>query len=162
MGAIISTCGKYRYVLTRSADLFNTERVPALFVMLNPSKADAKENDPTITRCIGFANRWDCGGLTVVNLYAYRATKPKDLWKVIDPIGSENEAHLRAQLVIYGDAVCAWGNNAKKERVDEFLTLAKELGTRLWCFELTKLGQPRHPLYIKATQKLIRYKERAQ
>lgn len=159
MGAIISTCGLYRYVLTRGADLFNTQRMPALFVMLNPSTADATIDDPTIRRCMGFSKKWDCAGLTVVNLYALRATKPKELWEAKDPVGPDNETNLRLQLIIHGDAVCAWGNNAKQWRVNEFLKLASELETRLWCFGLTKAGQPKHPLYMKLNQPLIRYKE---
>lgn len=50
--------------------------------MLNPSTADAEIDDPTITRCIGFAKSWGFGGLMVGNLWAYRATDPKELKKI--------------------------------------------------------------------------------
>ena len=80
MSAIISACGQYRYQLTREAhDQFAT-RGPALFIMLNPSTADAELDDPTIRRCRGFAKAWDCAGIVVANLYALRATDPAALW----------------------------------------------------------------------------------
>jgi hypothetical protein len=58
--------------------------------MLNPSTADGKEDDPTIRRCIGFAKSWGNGSLEVVNLFGFRATDPKELLEVKDPIGPEN------------------------------------------------------------------------
>lgn len=158
MSAIISECGKYRYQLTRDADLF-VERSPALFVMLNPSKADAEHDDPTITRCKGFARLWGCAGLTVVNLYGFRATDPKDLFCAEDPVGPLNNFHLRNALTIHRDAVCAWGNNAREDRVREFIALARHAGARLWHFGLTKKGQPWHPLFVRANQPLERWNE---
>jgi hypothetical protein len=73
--ATISDCGRYRYTLGRTW----SDEPPVLFVMLNPSTADADVDDNTISKCIGFAKRWGHGGITVVNLYAWRATNPKEL-----------------------------------------------------------------------------------
>ena len=75
--AKISECGNYRYWLTRESELEHPGRGTALFIMLNPSTADASEDDPTIRRCRGFAKSWECAGLTVANLYALRSTNPK-------------------------------------------------------------------------------------
>ena len=84
--AVISKCGAYRYSLTRK-----WSDAPLLsFVMLNPSTADAKEDDPTIRRCIGFARREGAGGLIVANLYALRSSSPEALWAARDPIGPQN------------------------------------------------------------------------
>lgn len=93
--AVLSTCGRYRYRLTRT---WSQNRPPATFIMLNPSTADAHEDDKTIRRCIGYARRWGLGGLVVVNLYGYRSTNPDELWKVEDPVGPDNDHHLRAVL----------------------------------------------------------------
>ncbi len=107
-GAVISDCGKYRYTLERE---WMTGQGTCLFVMLNPSTADASEDDPTIRRCIGFAQRWGYQRLTVGNLFAYRATDPLGLREVpLDvAIGPENDDHLcdlshGASLI-----VAAWG-----------------------------------------------------
>lgn len=107
--AIISDCGRYRYQLGRTW----SDGPIARFIMLNPSTADATEDDPTIRRCISFAKREGAGAISVVNLFAFRATKPADMMKATDPIGPENNDHLRewvghefgfAKLVI-----AAWG-----------------------------------------------------
>ena len=85
MSAIISACGQYRYQLTREAhDQFAT-RGPALFIMLNPSTADAELDDPTIRRCRGFAKAWDCAGIVVANLYALRLAESIGLAKDFGP-----------------------------------------------------------------------------
>ena len=146
--AYISLDGRYRYWLSRRWG--NSDA--AVFVMLNPSTADALVDDPTIRRCVGFAKDWGCGGVFVVNLYAYRATKPADLWTAADPVGPDNDANLTvaAEWAADYDAplIAAWGANAKPDRVARVLALPG-MG-RLQCLGVTKAGQPRHPLYLRA------------
>lgn len=155
MTAIISQCGTYRYLLTRQADFTNPERSTALFIMLNPSTADATIDDPTIRRCRGFARFWDCNGIAVANLYALRATNPKELWSHADPVGPQNDNHLQRLAREYGDIVCAWGSNAKPERVAFVVSLLRENKARLFCLGTTKDGSPRHPLYVRGDQPLV-------
>ena len=159
MSAKISECGRYRYLLTRPPESMLAERGTALFIMLNPSTADAEIDDPTIRRCRGFARDWGCNGLTVANLYAFRATDPSELWKQDDPVGPENNEQLYALAKEYGDVVCAWGANAKTERAQEVVRILEGAGARLWCLGTTKSGAPRHPLYIKADQPLVEFRE---
>ena len=66
MSAVISDCQRYRYWLERDRG----ER-PLVFVMLNPSTADAEVDDPTIRRCRRFASDNGYTGIIVVNLYAF-------------------------------------------------------------------------------------------
>ena len=155
--ALLSECGQYRYWLSRKAQSVKPERPTAMFVMLNPSTADAETNDPTIRRCQGFANSWRCNGLIVANLYALRSTDPKNLWSATDPIGPENDYWLKNLATEHFDVVCAWCAKARTDRVDRFLELMEGVVVRLWCLGTTKAGAPRHPLYIKADQKLIRW-----
>lgn len=157
MSAIISPCGQYRYLLTRPTEVQQPERDAALFLMLNPSTADATVDDPTIRRCLGFAKAWGCKGLAVANLYALRSTSPKGLWHHDDPIGPENDAWLGRLAAEYGDVICAWGANAKADRVNEVASILVSAGSRLWCLGTTKTGAPRHPLYIRADQPLARW-----
>lgn len=133
------------------------DKPAALFVMLNPSTADAEQDDKTIRRCRGFARDWGCAGITVANLYAYRATKPAKLWLADDPVGPDNDNHLRELAKEYGEVVCAWGADAKQERVDQVVEIFRKAGTRLRCLGVTKSGAPRHPLYIKADQPLTEW-----
>lgn len=161
MSAIISECGKYRYLLTRDSEVAAPDRGTALFLMLNPSTADATLDDPTIRRCRSFARAWGCAGLSVANLYAFRATRPADLWQADDPIGPDNDALLGRLAAEYGDIVCAWGANAKTDRVLAVAETLINAGARLWCFGTTKDGQPRHPLYVKGDTQLIPWSPKA-
>ena len=66
----------------------------AMFIGLNPNKADEILDDPTIRRCMTFAQAWGYDALCMTNLFAFRATKPTDMLAALDPIGSENDKHL--------------------------------------------------------------------
>jgi hypothetical protein len=147
--AIFSDCEDYRYALTRQWASDNSRR--AVFVMLNPSTADERDNDPTIARCIGFAQRERCGSLTVVNLFALRATDPSVLRVHPDPVGPENDEMIRASCTTGSPLViCAWGvMGAWQNRdvtVSAMLLLAGVPLVRLG--PTTSGGHPRHPLYL--------------
>jgi hypothetical protein len=147
-GATFDPTGAYRYHLWREWD---AARPAVTFIMLNPSSADAGRDDPTIRRCIGFARSWGYGRLEVVNLFAYRASSPRELFAASDPVGPVNEAYLARAA---GDIVVAWGNHGTNaaERASE---VAAAEDAR--CLGLTALGQPRHPLYVAATVTPVRY-----
>jgi hypothetical protein len=143
--AVFDTTRRYRYRLTRSW----APGAAVAFVMLNPNLADAERDDPTIRRAIGFAKAWGFGELVVVNLFAWRCRDPRDLARVPDPIGPDNDAHL-ADLP--PDVVVAWGNHgALRGRGADIL---RRLG-QVACLGRTKSGHPRHPLYIRADQERI-------
>lgn len=154
-GAVISDCGRYRYALVRR---WAQDGRIATFVMLNPSTADAEVDDPTILRCIGFARRWGCNSMHVVNLYALRSKDPKALWAAEDPVGPENDRYLASHGMAAASAghllVAAWGANAKADRVEQVLQLPG-FNTKLMCLGTTKDGAPRHPLYIKSDWPLV-------
>ena len=148
--ARLSECGRYRYWLGRIWD----EADSLVFVMLNPSTADAAIDDPTIRRCMAFARREGYGGISVLNLYALRSPDPKALLTCEDPVGPENDGYLRLTLEEQArrghPVIAAWGTNAKRERVVDVLTLA---GGVFWgCLGTTKDGHPRHPLYVRGDQ----------
>lgn len=143
--AILSSDRIYRYWLLRRWGRGSL----ATFVMLNPSTADASQDDPTIRRCIGFAKSWGMAGIAVVNLYALRATNPADLWMADDPVGPRNDGHLEAAATISGGpVVAAWGSNARADRIERVLALQGM--DRLQALGVTTAGQPRHPLYLRA------------
>jgi len=156
--AIISDCGKYRYRLSRKWG----EGKACLFIMLNPSTADADRDDPTIRRCLGFARSWGCEQLYVVNLFAVRATDPKDMKLASDPVGVDNMRHIKetADLVTHqhvmepdkkGIVVCAWGGNGSYMGQSEtVLGWLESEGVTPMYLALTNAGQPKHPLYLKS------------
>lgn len=150
-GADISPCGRYRYRLWRTWD---ASVRPAVFVMLNPSTADGRDDDPTIRRCIGFARGWGAGGIVVVNLYAWRATDPKELAAArtagCDIQGPERDVHLRAAFAQTEGIVAAWGAHAlARDAVRGVLALVPD-SARVECLGVTREGFPRHPLYLAA------------
>ena len=155
MTAQISPCGQYRYTLTRGPLTPYPDRGTALFCMLNPSTADAALDDPTIRRCRGFADRWGCNGISVVNLYALRSTDPKALWRHDDPVGPMNDYLLREAARACGGVVCAWGANARPDRVAAAVEAFRSVGAKLHCLGTTKDGHPRHPLYVRGDQTLL-------
>lgn len=150
-GALLSACGKYRYLLTR---VWKEQAPRVCFVMLNPSTADAHEDDATIRRCIGFAKSWGYGSLEVVNLYAWRATDPKDLWKAVFPVGSENDRYIQEAVRRSTFTVAAWGANAKyRHRVQR----VAEMIQNAVCLGRTKEGAPYHPLRLRADTQIEVY-----
>lgn len=153
--AWISGCGRYRYCLERRW----SNKTACVFIMLNPSTADATEDDPTIRRCIGFARLWGFGGVVVANLYAYRATDPRELRKADDPIGPENDEWL-VRLLDHPTIVCAWGAHADDDRVDAFRWLVRDNARArpLYCLGVTKHGAPKHPLYLAKGTGLIEWR----
>jgi hypothetical protein len=146
-GAELSSCKTYRYALWRRW----SDAPPVLFVMLNPSTADESQDDPTIRRCISFAKQWGHGGIIVGNLFAFRSPYPRDLQTTTDPIGPENN-HWLERLAKQSDAVVgAWGNHGRLMNRGQGVAA---LFPSMLCLGLTKLGQPRHPLYVPATTSL--------
>lgn len=157
MTAVISEDQIYRYWLERDlpwsfyvAEDVAPEAVCA-FIMLNPSTADAERDDPTIRRCKSFATALGASRLVVANLYAYRATQPRALSEVVDPVGPENDTYLRRALTAR-HVIVAWGTHAEPARIERFTTLAG--ATPLWCLGTTRSGAPRHPLYVPNTAEL--------
>jgi hypothetical protein len=133
----------------------------ACFVMLNPSTADAKNDDPTVRRCISFAKSWGYGGLVVVNIYALRATNPDDLWFANKPNHELNESHILDAARVSKLVVCAWGNEVLNdprkthERVERILL---DDGHDLYALKITSAGQPSHPLYLPGSLSPIIWK----
>lgn len=159
-GAKLSDDGVYRYQLSR-------RWAPGYllpFVMLNPSTADAELDDPTIRRCRGFAHDLGFPGFAVYNLWAYRATKPRDLFlalaRGIDVVGPENNQLLEGLFwsahFAHHPVVAAWGAHALENRVAEVLAIP-HARTQLYHLGLTAAGQPRHPLMLPKSARLTRW-----
>lgn len=148
--ASLSKCGKYRWVLQRGEC-----KKPLVFLMLNPSTADADLDDPTIRRCMGFAETLGYDGIRVVNLYSYRATSPLELKTVDDPVGEMTNAHILHAMKRARFVVCAWGNHAKDDRVKEVVALLQAKHIKTKCLGVNKNNSPKHPLYLSKNAELI-------
>ena len=160
--ALMSYDGTYRYRLGRQ---WKQGRMMA-WVMLNPSTADGQVDDPTITRCINFADAWGFGGFMVYNLFAYRSTSPRNLWLVNDPVGVENSRWVR-EAANYPLVVAAWGTSTAvqllhRRQVPHHAEMSSALNTlNLHCLGTTKNGSPRHPLYLRKDTTPVPWREAA-
>lgn len=147
-GATFSPCGAYRYRLWRRW----AEGAPLVFVMLNPSTADAERNDPTVERCQRRAVRMGFPAVEVVNLFALRSTDPAALSLADDPIGPGSDAAILEAARGAGMVVCAWGTTTVKRfewRAGAVAAMLRaDEGLALYALGTTKSGAPRHPLYL--------------
>jgi len=162
----MSDCRRYRYRLERWWD---RSKPAAGFVLCNPSTADAFKPDPTVRKCIGFAHRWRCGGIVIVNVCAFRATHPRDLLAAADPLGPDNReaigqfvsdwhhyhAHKDRDAELAADGVsvivAGWGSALPRQLEGEAETTLGWLdaeGVDVHCLGQTKSGRPRHPLML--------------
>lgn len=149
-GAVISACGLYRYTLwwTWGAG----PRVN--WCCLNPSKADATVNDPSFMRMVRFTQSWGYGGLIVTNLFAFRATNPRDMIAAPDPVGEDNDYWIQTCSMQSALTVAGWGSGGA------YLGRGVEVRRMLHAphyLRLTKDGHPGHPLYLPADLKPQRW-----
>ena len=154
--AILDKDRKYRYTLKRQwgqrSDNF------ANFVLLNPSTANESVDDPTVKACMKIAHNLGFDGIYITNLFAFRTKNPEILKRSKDPVGNQNNKYIeeyahKAKLVIV-----AWGNygNLLNRDGDVLKILSK---TKIpQCLAYTKLGYPKHPLYINRKIEPFKFK----
>ena len=151
MSAIISPCGRYRYRLERPG---RGEGATAV-IMINPSTADAEIDDHTIRKLRGFGDRYGWGQIVVGNLYAYRATEVRELGRADDPVGPDNDFHLRMIIGVARQVIVAWGPLTKQPAAWRGLRWRKVMGIAqpldipiLSLGQPAKDGHPCHPLTL--------------
>jgi hypothetical protein len=155
--AVLSPCGAYRYELAR---VWDPARPGCVFVMLNPSTADADKDDPTIRKVCGFADRWGFGRVVVVNLFAFRTRYPWQMFDAADPIGPENDAYIIKHAKAAPLVVVAWGQNVVKSGRPVIRERPARLGRLLdgVRFQMigpaTKSGNPTHPVMLSYSRPL--------
>lgn len=145
---------EFRYELRR---IWADDLPLLVVVMLNPSTADAGSDDPTIRSLMAPAQKQGDGGLLVVNLYAFRASVPKELAGAPDAVGPRNAAFLDEAMHYAGGhgrrALAAWGapppslaEADHEARARQVAALAKARSVDLYCLGMTRDGHPMHPL----------------
>jgi hypothetical protein len=147
---------QYRYRLTRT---WNVNLPTVMFVLMNPSVAEADVDDRTVARCSRFAESWGAGRLLVGNTFAYRATQQKRLLETPDPIGPDNDAHLLAMAKEAETIVFAYGkpHPSLRARGLDVAAMFEAHGHKLFVLRLSQDGTPVHPLYLPADLKPFRW-----
>ncbi len=159
--ASFSSCGRYRWWLKR---ILRSKGRTLLYIGLNPSLANAYNDDPTLRRLLGFCDSWGYGKLVVANLFARVSKSPSELRHSSDPIGAENDSYLTFFARYWAnspfwDLWLGWGaGGSLKKRNLQVLSLLD-----IYFIERSKLcpnafgplaigftsqGHPRHPLYL--------------
>ena len=165
--ARFSPCGRYRWWLQRCWDC---ERPPLLFVGLNPSRADADRDDPTLRRLQDFARSWGYGRLEVLNLFARISPSPSVLRRSSEPVGAENDLWLQERVLalasVSGALWLGWGNGGAwcgrdQQVLSQLACWARVPGAAAFTVPwlslgLTAAGQPRHPLYVPGDARPVR------
>jgi hypothetical protein len=150
---LFSPCRRYRYTLTHDAeDLFGAPGSPGFvaWIGLNPSRADESRLDPTLWRVRAYTHCFGFRSFKMLNLFAYRATDPRLLRKAADPVGPDNDHCLLEVCRQAALVVCCWGAEGEyRGRDREVVELLR--GIPLHALALTKMGHPRHPLYLKCS-----------
>jgi hypothetical protein len=151
-GAIIE--GAHRYLLWR---IWDASLPRALWILLNPSMADERIDDPTLRRCTAFSASWRFGGLEMVNLFALRTPHPRNLYRAADPMGAANDRHIIAADRRATRIILAWGAHGGRRQRDQTVITMLAAHTTLAprCLGVTQSGSPRHPLYIARSKRPI-------
>lgn len=166
--AVFSEDKRYRYVLgrtqhghTKTLWSETATSAPLVAIGLNPSTADARRNDQSTTRLVGFGKRWGYSGVIWVNLFGYQSTDPDGLLIPDDPVGPENDRYILEQTQ-NRDVLCCWGTAlvveklaneiGVQERCGQVIQMLSQKGkaNRLLTLGLTQHGEPKHPLYVKS------------
>ncbi len=144
----------YRYVLGKRC------RNPLVCIGINPSTADPTRLDPTLQSVERIAKNNGFDGFMMINVYAQRATVPKDLDKVCNPLlRAENLAAFRHVLSLCDGRPtiwAGWGTLIEKrpylfDCLRDMIAVGEEYDARWVSFGAhSKAGHPHHPLYLRA------------
>lgn len=156
-GAEFSDCEQYRYSLWRTWTNDGLNGRLCAFIGLNPSTATETVDDPTIRRCVGFCKSWGFDGYVMLNLFAFRATDPRDMKAHVEPIGDRNTYAILNWANCCSQIVAAWGNHGTHlNRAADLSYDLRDHGYKIHHLGLTKTSQPKHPLYLRAdTQPVV-------
>lgn len=141
--------GIYRWWLFRCWD----NHLPLIiWIMMNPSTADHRKNDPTILKVIRYSTKWGYGAVLVLNIYAFRSSRPENLPQVMkDAVGWRNDWWIRTMFTFAKKmkvpVVCAWGVK-HGDRGCQVRRIAADIGLRLQCLEVALNGEPKHPRFL--------------
>jgi hypothetical protein len=154
-GGTYSPDGRYRWSYTHRIG----DGPTIVWIGLNPGTGDREGRyRPTLQRMVDRSVALGMGQFTLVNLFAWRATRPRDLMADVmggvDIVGPDCDKAIEQAVGTAQLVVVAWGTHGWLLARDR--AVARLLKDPL-CLGTTSRGQPRHPLYVRATAPLIRW-----
>lgn len=157
--ALFSPCRLYRYELRR---VWDASKPPIAFIGLNPSTADEFKLDPTVTRCVDYAQRWGGGSLVMLNLFGYRATDPRAMKAHPSPVEHAGGDDVNLMTIIKAArcakyVIAAWGTHGRHLNQGERVKRVMAGVCQLHALKVTRDGHPAHPLYLRASLEPMPY-----
>lgn len=152
-GAHFSLDRRYRYVLWR---IWNSKKGLVCYIGLNPSTADEKEDDHTITRLIHFTEQEGYGGFYIVNLFSSRSRNFDDVKSSISPIGIKTNSYIKTYTRKSNLVCLIWGGKGVYLNRDKEVIKGLALFS-LMCLGVTNKGNPKHPLYLPNSTRMEYY-----
>ena len=140
---------KYRYSLSRKW----SEKEQVLFILLNPSKADDIDDDPTIRRLISISKNLGYGGFEVVNLYTIINPKRNKLYEKKRKFSEKNKKLIAKLVARHKTIIYGWGATENEPK------WLNNIVKSPLCFNINKNGTPKHPLYLKKESTLKKFRE---
>jgi hypothetical protein len=165
--SVFSPDGRYRYWLERVWD----GALPRFcYVLLNPSRADHRRDDPTTRKLQTVTAANGGGGYVLVNLFAAIDTSQAGLhrWQAVGESRQVNDGWIEAAVGRSTRIVVGWGagNGAAPHAGDRRQAIVRRARAvwsmlddrELWCVGHNHCGSPRHPgRGIKRDAVLSRY-----
>jgi hypothetical protein len=130
----------------RTRLLASTRRIA--WIGLNPSTADELTLDQTLVTVCRYSRNWGFSEVVMLNLFAFRATDPRNLKRATDPIGPDNDKHLLAEIRNVERVIACWGDHGRFLGRDRQVSAL--LGVSFECLLKNRTGAPHHPLYLKS------------
>src|SRR5258708_8842927 len=149
---IFSAERAYRYVLRgQCSDAVAETPRRIAWIGLNPSTADEVTLDQTLATVCRYSKKWGFSEVIMLNLFAFRATDPRNLKRAEDPIGPDNDRHLLTEVSAAERVIACWGDHGRVSGRDrEGSDLLRADAVALECLQTNNSGTPRHPLHLKA------------
>jgi hypothetical protein len=156
---VFSADRKYRYLLIHCWEPAMPER-SAMWIGLNPSIADEHRLDSTLTRIRSVSRALGFNTFYMTNLFALVSTDLRAMIRHPEPVGEDNDFHIRRIAAQQPTIFVAWGaHGSHRNRDREVLDLLTQLGrTDLLCLGINKGGSPKHPLHLAGNLKPVTYR----
>ncbi|MBV8211742.1 MAG: DUF1643 domain-containing protein [Verrucomicrobia bacterium] len=136
-----------QYSRTRTTTRTRTITKRIAWIGLNPSRADEDTLDQTMAAVCRYSRKWGFTEVVMLNLFAFRATDPRNMKQAADPIGPDNDRHLLTEVSNVDRVMACWGDHGKFLGRDR--QVSDLLGVSFQCLLRNRTGAPHHPLYLK-------------
>lgn len=132
----------YRYLLKKQ---WGKDNKTATIIMLNPSKADSIKLDQTVMNVMNYLVDKKFSGMSIVNLFSYMSTYPKDLKNRKQEYEKVNIEFIKQAFKDATIIIVAWTRGEKLTEKRKIKSILTQYECKLKCFKDDKGKIMRHP-----------------